>query len=748
MPYLSKLTKRLAAGRWFLALLPLLAACTLTEGFEPDSAAPEVAEVRVLPESSDVVVGSTLQLTAQPRNSNGQNLQGESITWTSSDTEVATVDATGTVTLLSTGSVDITASARGKRGKGHLNVTPVPVASIVVNPMPLTLQVGQSGALSASTYSSDGTILTGRSITWSSSNTAAATVNQNGVVSGVAAGSATITGTSENVSGTTTVSVSITPVASVVLNPTSLALQVGQSNSINATTLSSAGTVLAGRTVTWQSSNTAVATVSSAGSVTAVAVGSTSVTALSEGVSSSATAITVTAAPVPNPGTVGNLSVPSTTDTTANITFTDAGNGIGGGASYIVRYEAGTSITWATATNVVRGTCVSPVNAPSAGATVTCQIRGLAASSGYRMEVMAYRGTIGVDAVYGAPSNIAAATTAAAPPLVVAAVTALPSSASITVGATRSFAASATTSTGAAVTDRTVTWTSTNTAVATVNASGVATGVAAGTTTIRATIDGISSNATLTVTSVVQVPGTWSNQPAGFVQLASWKNEATLLPAAREWWSESNPSWFNGGYHERVTSGYSGQPSMGGPAVVHWHIDAGAPGGGGAGRLMTDVSSRSPQEFFVGWEHQFPSNYPSSDNLGGNKMLFVHYGGGRIYLVYDAVNFGGRWVVALEGFTFTESNVSSQTPVFGAWAKLELYMKANTGPNGIVRLWQNGVLILEMTHVTFPPGGATQFYDEGTNNGIHYPLQTSSRVVGPGALDRWTSALHMSVPPT
>ena len=241
----------------------------------------------------------------------------------------------------------------------------------------------------------------------------------------------------------------------------------------------------------------------------------------------------------------------------------------------------------------------------------------------------------------------------------------------------------------------------------------------------------------------------FTHQPAGFHTIASWKNEASLLPSGREWYDEANPSSFNQGFHERVTSGYTGTPSIGGPAVVHWHIDQGEPGGGGAGRLMADVSPAATREFFVGWAHQFPANYPSSANLGGNKMLFVLFGGSptpRCYLVYDSGNNSGHWAVALEGFTFAENNVASVGPVFGAWSKIELYLKANSGANGIVRLWQDGVLILEMTHVTFPPGVATHFYDEGTNNGNHWPTLADPRVIAPIAVERWTAALHFAIP--
>src|SRR6185437_12906075 len=105
------------------------------------------------------------------------------------------------------------------------------------------------------------------------------------------------TATSEGKSGTSSITVLPVPVASVtvVLSPSSITA-VGTSQA-TATTLDSHGGVLSGRAVAWSSSNTAVATVSQTGLVTAVAVGSASIVATSEGQTGSAT-LTVTQAPV------------------------------------------------------------------------------------------------------------------------------------------------------------------------------------------------------------------------------------------------------------------------------------------------------------------------------------------------------------------------------------------------------------------------------------------------------------------
>src|SRR2546427_12616988 len=83
----------------------------------------------------------------------------------------------------------------------------MPVASVTVTPASGTVSAGSSLQLTATPKDGDGTPLVGRTVTWASSNAAAATVNGSGLVSGVAAGSATITATSEGQSGTSAITV-------------------------------------------------------------------------------------------------------------------------------------------------------------------------------------------------------------------------------------------------------------------------------------------------------------------------------------------------------------------------------------------------------------------------------------------------------------------------------------------------------------------------------------------------------------
>ena len=241
-----------------------------------------VASVTVSPNPAGVAVGGTVQLTAVAKDAAGNVLTGRSISWTSNATGVATVSATGLVTGVSAGNATITATSEGKSGTAAATITAVPVASVTVSPNPAAVRVGGTVQLTAVTRDSVGTMLTGRAIAWSSNATGVVTVSAAGRVTGVAAGSATITATSEGKSGTAAVTVTLAPVATVTVSPNPASVVIAGTVQLAATLKDSAGTTLTGRVVTWASSAPAVATVSANGLVSGLAAGTATITARSE----------------------------------------------------------------------------------------------------------------------------------------------------------------------------------------------------------------------------------------------------------------------------------------------------------------------------------------------------------------------------------------------------------------------------------------------------------------------------------
>jgi len=175
---------------------------------------PSIASVVVSPASASVPVGQTLQLTGTPEDANGNPLPGRTISWSSGNSAVATVNGNGLVTGVAAGATTITATSEGTSGTAAVTVTSVPVASVTVSPATVSLQPGQTQQLTATPKDAGGNALSGRMVTWASGSTAVATVSGSGLVSGVAAGSATITATSEGKSGSA--SVTVTPVAATV----------------------------------------------------------------------------------------------------------------------------------------------------------------------------------------------------------------------------------------------------------------------------------------------------------------------------------------------------------------------------------------------------------------------------------------------------------------------------------------------------------------------------------------------------
>src|SRR5438128_4237836 len=197
---------------------------------------------------------------------------------------------TGKVKVVATG------SPGGSSDTAVVTVTPAPVASVTLNPTSTTVLVGQTAQLSATTTDSAGNVLSGRTVTWVSSNSSVAAVSAVGLVTGVGLGSATIIATSEGQSNTASVTVTNVPVASVSVTPASATLQVGQTVQLTATPRDSNGNALSGRVVAWSSSTPSAATVSASGLVAGVAAGSATITAASEG-KIGTVSVAVTAAP-------------------------------------------------------------------------------------------------------------------------------------------------------------------------------------------------------------------------------------------------------------------------------------------------------------------------------------------------------------------------------------------------------------------------------------------------------------------
>ena len=164
---------------------------------------------------------------------------------------------------------------------------PIPF-SVDVFPATPTINVGVTVSLNATVRDEDGVVLEASGLTWSSDNASIATVGASGLVTGVAPGTVTITAQAGlAASGTASIRV-LAGVVSVAVSPTTGSLSPGQTLQLSATPRDAGGQPVAGASVTWSSSNNAVATVGPTGLVTAVADGSATIAAESEGVTGTA----------------------------------------------------------------------------------------------------------------------------------------------------------------------------------------------------------------------------------------------------------------------------------------------------------------------------------------------------------------------------------------------------------------------------------------------------------------------------
>jgi uncharacterized protein YjdB len=175
--------------------------------------APALSSIAVTPASTSVVAGSTTQLTATGTYSDGSTADvTESATWSSDTTAVATVSDTagskGLVQGVSTGSAQITAAVGTISGSSSVSVTPAQVASVSVTPSSASIRKRATVQLTATATYTDGTTAdVTSSVTWTSSRPRIATVSSTGLVTGVRAGTVTITASYGGHTGTSTVTV-------------------------------------------------------------------------------------------------------------------------------------------------------------------------------------------------------------------------------------------------------------------------------------------------------------------------------------------------------------------------------------------------------------------------------------------------------------------------------------------------------------------------------------------------------------
>lgn len=453
-----------------------------------------VSSVAVSPAHADVTPGARTQLTATAFDAGQHVLAGRAMVWSTSSADVATVDANGVVAALRPGNATITATSEGKSGTSTIAVSPGAVSTVIVAPSPLAMTVGQTTQLQVTLKDAVGNELSGRTVAWSSSNSALAGVSNQGLVTAVAPGTATITATSEGKSGSASVTIAKAAVGSVTVGPPSPSIMIGVTVPLTATVRDVNGNVVTDRVVTWSSSSDAVATVSASGVVKGIALGTATITAASEGKSGS-TVVTVIPVPVASVAvTPATKTILAGDDAPFTATVKDAAGNVLSGR-VLVWSSSNPSVATVSSTGVATGTGVGV-----ATITATAPVEGKSGSA-----------TLTVNA---------------------ASVSISPASDSTYVGATATLTATAKDTKGNPVSSPSFTWSSKAPAIATVSPSGVVTGVGAGTTTIVATLGAQAAQAAIKVLAPVASVTVSPSAPPAISTKESITLQATLKDAS------------------------------------------------------------------------------------------------------------------------------------------------------------------------------------------------------------------------
>lgn len=250
-----------------------------------------VAAVEIVGGVDSAAIGDQVRYDAIVRAANGEVIAGRTVHWQVSDVARLTLagPADGSfvvATTRSAGPVTLTATVEGKQAaRGLIVKSPVviPVASISFEPSVgvITLFTLDTHQLRARAFAADGSELFGRPITWTSSDQSVATVSGTGLVTAAGVGAALVTASVEGQSAQISIDAR-SRIARIVMNPGSLVLPPGDHADIDATARAEDNSILQ-RTMTWTSSNAAVASVDAQGKVTAHAQGTAIIKASAEG---------------------------------------------------------------------------------------------------------------------------------------------------------------------------------------------------------------------------------------------------------------------------------------------------------------------------------------------------------------------------------------------------------------------------------------------------------------------------------
>jgi uncharacterized protein YjdB len=431
---------------------------------------PTITSISVTPDDLTLAIGIGQQYTASAIYSDGsiQDLVS-GVTWTSSNTTLATVDSNGLATTLAAGTVTITATVGTTfTDSSTITIVPAHLLSIALTPASASIAVGTQQQFTATGTFDDGSTQVLVSALWSSSATSVLTVDANGLGVAVGTGTSTVTVTSGTISQTASMTVTSATLVSLAITPTNSTMPVGATKQFTATgTFSDNSTQDMTHSVLWSSSAPTVATINGSGLATSLQTGSTTIAGTWGSISQTTTL------------TVSNVSLVSIAISPANphltvgtsLKFTAVGTYSDGSTATLV------NVSWRSSKNSIGNVRSSGILHAKKGGTLT-----LTATA----------------------SGVSGSTTVTIGTGTLVSVTITPTNPTVATGSTQPFVATGTFSDGSTQ-DISINshWSSTVPAVATIaNApvnAGLATTFSTGTTTIGVNHSGITNTTNLSV---------------------------------------------------------------------------------------------------------------------------------------------------------------------------------------------------------------------------------------------------------
>jgi uncharacterized protein YjdB len=423
--------------------------------------------ITVSPSGATIPVNTSQQFSATGNFSDGSSKDLTSlVSWSSTVTSVATIDANGNASGVASGTTTISATLGSISGSTTLTVSAPTISSIVVTPVGLTLAIGITQQFTATAIFTDGSsqdLTSG--VTWTSSQPSVASMDNSGLATTISAGQTTITATFSGFTDNTTLTVVAAHLVSITVKPSPATIAKGTKQQFTATgSFDDGSTQLLTSGVTWSSSDTNIAVVDSTGMATGTGAGTATISAKSGSVTGAATlnvtgaTLTAIAVTPANPST----AIGTTLQFTATGTFSDSSH-----------QDITISVLWSSATPAV--------------ATINNQ--GIATGVG--------AGTSKITAALG---SVTGSTTLSVANVSLVSITISPANPRISQGTSIKFTATGKFSDGSTGTNLAgLSWKSSKPSIANIRQSGIAHGKKSGSVTISATASGVTGTTTLTV---------------------------------------------------------------------------------------------------------------------------------------------------------------------------------------------------------------------------------------------------------